>query len=106
MDSEELVPKVAQAIRKAQGSNLPVRWFYPEAKAAIETVMGAMKSTATVGDTFFVEGKHPWGYVMGDYQCECKDCGEIFVGHKRAWRCKTCADKMEEISTRYKVIWR
>lgn len=30
MDAKELVPKVAQAIRKAQGSNLPVRWFYPE----------------------------------------------------------------------------
>jgi hypothetical protein len=38
-----------------------------------------------------------WGYAPGDYYTFCRACGERFVGDKRAWRCKGCAETQRPI---------
>jgi hypothetical protein len=38
------------------------------------------------------ENKYPiGGYAPGNYQCTCCDCGEKFIGDKRAIQCELCA---------------
>lgn len=38
------------------------------------------------------EKKYPiGGYAPGNYQCRCCDCGEVFIGDKRAVQCEPCA---------------
>jgi len=36
------------------------------------------------------------GYAPGNYQCKCCDCGEHFIGDKRAVQCEPCAIKGKE----------
>lgn len=37
-----------------------------------------------------------WGYAPGNYQVQCHDCHETFVGDKRASACQPCALKRRE----------
>lgn len=29
----------------------------------------------------------------GNYQCQCCECGKVFIGHKRRVVCKACANR-------------
>lgn len=43
------------------------------------------------------EKKYPIvGYAPGNYQCKCCDCGESFLGDKRAVQCEPCAIATKE----------
>lgn len=34
-----------------------------------------------------------FGYADGLYTAKCKDCSKEYLGQKRSWRCKECAEK-------------
>jgi hypothetical protein len=36
----------------------------------------------------------PYGFAEGEYMRGCRDCGQVFLGDKRARRCPPCAEKM------------
>jgi len=38
-----------------------------------------------------------YGYAEGSYMSKCIDCDTIFIGDKRAFRCRACA--MEKVTT-------
>lgn len=38
------------------------------------------------------EHLQPHGYAPGDYQCRCGKCAGLFIGDKRAVRCRVCAE--------------
>jgi hypothetical protein len=37
------------------------------------------------------------GWCTGDYVCQCRSCGEFFMGHPKAYRCAACAYAEEAV---------
>jgi len=44
------------------------------------------------------------GWAPGDYYNICTECGDQFVGDKRAWQCSRCAYEVEDMYTAESAI--